>query len=401
MHNRRMKKRALPIMSVLLLSACLLSACAGMFPGTPPAPYPADDAPLTLRATNFAALPGWELDDLQGSLAALARSCAKLKAQDQSKAFGDAAWNIKVGDWAPACSRIESGEAAQNPRAFYQQYFTPYEATSGSYREGLFTGYYEASLRGARVKTPPYNTPLLARPDDLVMVELGDFRESLKGQRIAGRVVKGALKPYESRAEIEAGKLANATPLVYVDDPVDAFFLHIQGSGRVLLDDGSEMRVGYAGQNGHVYYAIGRELVKRGYMDKDAVSMQAIRVWLSAHPDQAAELMNLNPSYVFFEELKGEGPLGAQNVALTPMRSLAVDRTKIPYSTPLWLSIKEPVAGQGDLQRLVIAQDTGGAIKGPLRGDFYWGYGEEAAHKAGLMKAPGRYWLLLPRARLD
>lgn len=232
------------------------------------------------------------------------------------------------------------------------------------------------------------------------MVELGDFRDSLKGQRIAGRVVKGALKPYETRADIEAGKL-EAKPLVYVDDPVDAFFLHIQGSGRVLLEDGSEMRVGYAAQNGHVYYAIGRELVKRGHMEKDQVSMQSIRAWLQAHPDQAAEFMNLNPSYVFFEEIKGDGPLGAQNVALTPTRSMAVDRTKIPYSTPLWLSIKEPVAGQGDLQRLVIAQDTGGAIKGPIRGDYYWGYGEDAAHNAGLMKASGRYWLLLPRAGLD
>lgn len=391
-----MKTRAL-----FILSALLLSACAGTTPPATTSLYPADDAPLTLRATNFAALPGWESDDLQGSIEALARSCVKLKAQNQTKVFGDAAWHISIGDWAPACGKIESGAAAVNPRAFFQQYFTPFEATSGDYREGLFTGYYEASLRGSRVRTAQYNTPLLARPDDLVMVELGDFREGLKGQRIAGRVVKGALKPYESRANIEAGKLSHATPLVYVDDPVDAFFLHIQGSGRVLMDDGSEMRVGYAAQNGHVYYAIGRELVKRGQMDKDAVSMQSIRAWLTAHPDQAAEFMNLNPSYVFFEELKGEGPLGAQNVALTPTRSMAVDRTKIPYSTPLWLALKEPVAGQGDLQRLVIAQDTGGAIKGPLRGDYYWGYGEDAAHKAGLMKATGRYWLLLPRVGLD
>lgn len=399
MHNQRMKKYALPILSLLLLSAC-----SGATPSpqtTTSSPYPADDAPLQIRAVNFDALPGWERDDLQGSIEALARSCAKLKAQDQSKAFGDASWGISIGDWAPACSKIASGEAQQNPRAFYQQYFTPYEATSGDYREGLFTGYYEASLRGSRVRSAQYNTPLLARPDDLIMVELGDFRESLKGQRIAGRVVKGALKPYESRVDIESGKLAQAVPLVYVDDPVDAFFLHIQGSGRVLMDDDSEMRVGYAAQNGHVYYAIGRELVKRGHMDKDAVSMQSIREWLQAHPDQAAEFMNLNPSYVFFEEIKGEGPLGAQNVALTPTRSMAVDRTKIPYSTPLWLSIREPVAGQGDLQRLVIAQDTGGAIKGPIRGDYYWGYGAEAAHNAGLMKATGRYWLLLPRVGLD
>lgn len=391
-----MKKSALSILSVLLLSAC-----AGTSTLKPPAPYPADDAPLSLRAVSFSDLPGWNNDDLQGSIEALARSCVKLKAQDQQKVFGDPAWNIKTGDWAAACARIDSGAASADPRAFFERYFTPYEATSGDYREGLFTGYYEAALRGSRVKSARYSTPLLARPDDLVMVELGDFRESLKGQRIAGRVIKGALKPYESRAEIEAGKLSAAVPLVYVDDPVEAFFLHIQGSGRVMLEDGSEMRVGYAGQNGHVYYAIGRELVKRGHLSADQVSMQSIRAWLAAHPDQATEFMNLNPSYVFFEELKGDGPLGAQNVALTPTRSMAVDRTKIPYSTPLWLSIKEPVTGQGDLQRLVIAQDTGGAIKGPIRGDYYWGYGAEAAHNAGLMKSAGRYWLLLPRTNMN
>ncbi len=386
--------------TLALVSSLLLSACAGMT-DTATSLYPAEDAPLSITPVNFAALPGWENDKLDGTIEALVRSCSKLKAQPQTRVFGDPAWNITVGDWTPACSRIESGQAAADPRAFFQMFFTPYEATSGTHKEGLFTGYYEASLRGSRVRNDVYNTPLLKRPDDLVMVELGEFRDTLKGQRIAGRVVNGALKPYETRADIESGKLKDAQALVYVDDAVDAFFLQIQGSGRVTLDDGGEMRVGYAGQNGHVYYAIGRELVKRGHMDKDQVSMQSIRDWLEAHPDQAPEFMNLNPSYVFFTELTGDGPLGAQNVALTPTRSIAIDRTKIPYSTPLWLSIKEPVAGKGDIQRLVIAQDTGGAIKGPIRGDYYWGYGDEAAHNAGLMKAPGRYWLLLPRVGLD
>lgn len=389
------------IRNLLLSVSVVLAACSTTTTDTKISPYPADDAALTITPVNFASLPGWDADNLDGTIDALARSCAKLKAQDQTNPFGDPAWNITVGDWAPACGKIASGEAAADPRAFFQMFFTPYEATSGTYKEGLFTGYYEAALKGSRTRSTQYDTPLLKRPDDLVMVELGEFREALKGQRIAGRVVNGSLKPYESRADIEAGKLKNGVPLVYVDDPVDAFFLQIQGSGRVMLDDGSEVRVGYAGQNGHAYYAIGRELVKRELMDKDQVSMQSIRAWLDANPDQAAEFMNLNPSYVFFEELKGEGPLGAQNVALTPTRSMAIDRTKVPYSTPLWLDIKEPVPGKGDIKRLVIAQDTGGAIKGPIRGDFYWGYGLEAEHNAGLMKATGRYWLLLPRVGLD
>lgn len=389
------------IRTLLLVSCLALSACTTTAPSEKTSPYAPEETPLTLRMVNFSDLPGWERDDLSGAIEALGRSCAKLKGQDQNKDFGDPAWGISVGNWAPACSKIESGQAAADPHAFFEFFFFPYEATAGSYKEGLFTGYYEAALKGSRTRSDTYNTPLLKRPDDLIMVELGEFRDTLKGQRIAGRVVNGSLKPYETRADIEAGKLSNAVPLVYVDDPVDAFFLQVQGSGRVMLDDGSEMRVGYAAQNGHVYYAIGRELVKRNLMDKDQVSMQSIREWLDTHPDQAAEFMNLNPSYVFFEELRGEGPLGAQNVALTPMRSMAVDHTKVPYSTPLWLDIKEPVPGAVDLQRLVIAQDTGGAIKGPIRGDFYWGYGPEATHNAGLMKAPGRYWLLLPRAGLD
>ena len=392
-----MKTHILSFALLFFVAACATTPA----PTQAPAAYAPEDAALTLTPVAFHALPGWDADDLNGTIEALGRSCVKLKAQDQNKPFGDPAWHSAVGDWAAACSKIETGQALADPRAFFQLYFTPYQATAGALKQGLFTGYYEAALKGSRTGSDIYNTPLLARPADLVMVELGDFRDTLKGQRIAGRVVNGSLRPYETRADIEGGTLKDAAPLVWVDDPVDAFFLHIQGSGRVLLDDGSEMRVGYAAQNGHVYYAVGRELVKRGLMEKEQVSMQSIREWLSAHPEQAAEFMNLNPSYVFFDEIKGEGPLGAQNIALTPLRSMAVDRTKIPYSTPLWLDIPAPVPGIADIRRLVIAQDTGGAIKGPIRGDFYWGYGPEATHNAGLMKANGRYWLLLPRVGLD
>lgn len=390
---------------LLLLAGLLtLSACASAIT-PPPAPYAPEDAALTLKPVTFSDLPGWNRDDLSDVITALGHSCTKIMAQDPSKPFGDPAWNVEAGSWAGACSHIENGTLRPGPfgepRAFFEFFFTPYEATAGDYKQGLFTGYYEAALRGSRTPSATYTTALLQRPDDLIMVELGDFRESLKGQRIAGRVVKGNLKPFETRAEIESGKLLAAKPLVWVNDPVDAFFLHIQGSGRVLLDDGSEMRVGYAAQNGHVYYAIGRELVKRGLMAKEDVSMQSIRSWLEAHPEEAPEFMNLNPSYVFFDEIKGAGPLGAQNVPLTAGRSLAVDRTKVPYGTPLWLDITAPVPTIPTLQRLVIAQDTGGAIKGPIRGDYFWGYGEDAEHNAGLMKAPGRYWLLLPRVGLD
>ena len=272
--------------------------------------------------------------------------------------------------------------------------------TADAESTGLFTGYYEAALKGSRTRKGPYQYPLRARPDDLVMVQLGDFREELKGQRIAGRVQSGRLKPYETHAEINAGKLppAQDKTLVWVDSPVDAFFVQIQGSGVVALDDGTLMRIGYAGQNGHPYYAVGRELVKNGELSKDEVSMQSIRAWMTNNPDKARALMETNKSYVFFEEVKSEGPKGGEGIALTPMRSLAIDHSLIPYGMPVWLSADHPVPSQGRLNRLMITQDTGGAIRGPVRGDFFWGYGTQAEKLAGAMKSQGRYWFLLPKA---
>jgi len=229
------------------------------------------------------------------------------------------------------------------------------------------------------------------------MVQLGEFREDLKSRRIAGRVVDGKLKPYETREDIVAGNWPhNEEVLVWVDNPIDAFFVQIQGSGVVQMNDGSVMRIGYAGQNGHVYSAIGRELIERGEITKENVSLQSIRAWLEANPDQADEIMNTNASYVFFRELEGEGPLGGEGIALTAGRSLAIDRSLISYGVPLWTDIQPPVEGIGTIRRMMIAQDTGGAIRGPVRGDVFWGFGARAESLAGPMKSKGRYWVLLP-----
>ncbi|MGH1399575.1 MAG: murein transglycosylase A, partial [Alphaproteobacteria bacterium] len=280
---------------------------------------------------------------------------------------------------------------------YFEQNFTPYNVRSGSDPNGLFTGYYEASLKGSRTKTARYNIPLHTRPDDLVMVQLGEFREELKGQRIAGRVKGGNLKPYESREEIIAGKWPHHDKvLLWVDDPVDAFFVQIQGSGLVEMSDGTTMRIGYAGQNGHPYYAIGRELIKRGALTKESVSMQAIRDWLAKNPADADALMNTNKSYVFFREINGEGPIGGQGVALTAGRSLAIDRSLISYGLPIWTDIAAPTPDTKSIQKLMITQDTGGAIRGAVRGDVFWGYGATAETLAGSMKSKGKYWVLLP-----
>jgi membrane-bound lytic murein transglycosylase A len=391
-----MKHFRMPDLRVLTLFILILglSACAQI------KKLEEETPPLKLEAGRFEDLPGWGRDDMAGALAAFEKSCARILKAPQDRAFGPVLEAGKISVWQGICSDMQRLDRTNENaiQAFLERHFTPYRMLAGDEPEGLFTGYYEASLRGSRTRSAVYNVPLYTRPEDLVMVDLGAFREALKGQRIAGRVVEGNLKPYEDRAAIVAGNWPhNDKVLVWVDDAVDAFFVQIQGSGIVRLDDGTDLRIGYAGQNGHPYYAIGRELIKRGHLTKENVSMQAIREWLAAHPEEADEIMNTNPSYVFFQELTGEGPLGGENVALTAGRSLAIDRSLLPYGMPMWVDIEEPVPGHGRLQRLMVAQDTGGAIRGPVRGDVFWGYGPEAEALAGPMKSKGRYWALLPR----
>jgi peptidoglycan lytic transglycosylase A len=359
-----------------------------------PAPPPPDK--LTLATADFADLPGWPQDDPAPALAALRRSCAPLllSKQPPTAPLGNGVAGT-IGDWQPICAAVAALETSADgsaARAFFETWFRPWRAGNNGKSDGLFTGYYEPELRGARLAGGTYTTPLLHRPPDLVMVELGLFRPAWRGERIAGRVVEGRLKPYESRAEIEKGALDRLhLGFLWVDDPVDAFFLQIQGSGRVRLEDGTLLRVGYDGQNGQPYVPIGRLLVERNALPKDGVSMQAIRAWIKGHPEEGKALMAENPSYVFFREMKGEGPVGAQGVVLTAGRSLAVDREFVPLGVPIYLD-----AGD-DLRRMVIAQDTGGAIRGPVRGDLFWGAGAEAEARAGTMKARGGYFLLLPK----
>ncbi len=261
------------------------------------------------------------------------------------------------------------------------------------------------SLRGALRPDQRFRYPLYRRPPELVEVDLGLFREDLRGRRIAGRVDEaGRLRPFPDRAAIEAGALAGrGLELLWVDDPIDLFFLHIQGSGRVRLPDGRRLRVVYAGQNGHPYRAIGRELVAMGALAREEVSLLTIRAWLEAHPGEATALMRRNPSYVFFrlagEVREEEGPPGSLGVPLTPARSIAVDRRFWPLGIPFFLDLPVPFPeGERPWRVLVVAQDTGGAIRGPLRADIFWGAGERAAWIAGHMKQRGRMWVLLPRS---
>ncbi|MFK8047497.1 MAG: murein transglycosylase A [Halioglobus sp.] len=356
---------------------------------------------LVLTPVAYSALPGWQDDDLNAAMVAFQKSCTPIQMRNQDELFGSLPEAGTNALWQQACVALENvdKENSRVVRKYLEDYFQAFEVRDGSSPIGLFTGYYEASLKGSRIKTDHYRYPLHARPDDLVMVNLGEFRDNLRGVRIAGRVSGGTLKPYEERAQIVEGNWPhNDKVLIWVDDAVDAFFAQIQGSAVVELEDGSVTRIGYAGQNGHVYYAIGRELVKRGYLAKEHVSLQSIRSWLNSNPDQADEIMNTNRSYVFFSERNGgDGPMGGQGVPLTPERSLAIDHSLIPYGAPVWVDIYGASPEGGDLRRLMIAQDTGGAIRGAVRGDFFWGFGDHAESLAGPMNAQGRYWLLLPK----
>ena len=359
---------------------------------------------LVLVRAGFADLPDWDKDDLGGFADAFFKSCDTLENLPAERKMGGTGMAGVVGDWQPLC---ESARALTPETSAWQQFFeanfTPFAVLNNDRPAGLFTGYYEASLKGSRERTPPFLTPLYLRPPELVMVELGRFREELKGHRIAGKVEDGNLVPFADRAGIDKGALQNRDlEFVWVDSDVDAFFLHIQGSGLIEMDDGSELRVGYAAQNGHPYFAIGRDLIEQGYVAKEDMSMQAIRDWLEANPDKASALMQKNASFVFFRELATSGPIGAQGVELTPERSLAVDRKFWPLGVPVWLSTEvAPSSSPLEIEkfnRLMMAQDTGGAIRGPVRGDVFWGHGEYAYDMSGGMKSEGRLWILLPNA---
>ena len=374
---------------IALATALAMAACAQ---GDPTGPGDAEERPV-FRDVAYSELPGWTADDHAAALPALLRSCPPMEKRGVA-GFGSAAI------WRSICADARLIAPADNAaaRAFFERRFHAAEVSGIGGPDGLITGYYEPELRGARKRQGPYSVPLHVRPPDLVAVDLGRFSDDLKGKRIAGRVVQGRLIPYHNRHQIERGALRDKNlELVWVDSAADAFFLHIQGSGRIRLRDGSVLRVGYAGTNGKPYTAIGRALIERGAIPREKMSMQAIRAWMIANPADGALLMRTNESYVFFRELTGPGPLGAQGVALTPERSIAIDRTILPLGLPVWIDTALPDAAATPYRRLMVAQDTGGAIRGAVRADVFWGPGDRAAWMAGAMKSPGRYWFLRPR----
>ena len=337
---------------------------------------PAKPAPqLSLRATHFDQLAGWNEDNTAAMLPAFLKSCAAITTRGagepldplvKSGDFGT------VGEWRPLCAAAAALPGTDaSAKAFFENNFVPLRAGNNGEGDGLFTGYYEIALNGSRRRGGPYQTPIYRRPPDP--------------------------KAY-THSQIDNGALAGkGLELLWVDDPIDAYFLQIQGSGVVHLQDGGTVRLGYDGGNGQNYVAIGRLLVERGEVPLKDITMARLREWIATHGTAGTALMEENPSYVFFKEISDSGPLGSENVVLTAGRSLAVDRRFIPLGMPLWLDATQRFV-DGAIRRLVVAQDTGGAIKGPVRGDLYCGSGDAAGQEAGALNANGRYALLVPRA---
>ena len=285
-------------------------------------------------------------------------------------------------------------------RGYFESWFVPQQIrTPDGADTGLITGYYEAALRGSRRKGGAYQSPLYRVPDDMLTLDLASVYPEMKGKRVRGRLVGKKVVPYSSRAEIARNGLPGRE-LLWVDDPVEAFFLEVQGSGRVQLDNGETVRVSYADQNGHPYKAIGRWLIEQGELTQESATAQGIKAWIAVSPNRRQELFNANPSFVFFREERisdpSVGPKGALGVPLTAGRSIAIDPTLLPLGAPVYLSTTES-GSEAPLRRLMMGQDTGGAIRGAVRADFFFGFGNEAMENAGRMKQRGQLWVLMPR----
>jgi membrane-bound lytic murein transglycosylase A len=355
-----------------------------------------------LTPVDFAALPGWRDDTLGEATVALAKSCAKIADLPPSQPIGREGVGGAAGDWLGPCGALRdlNTHDTTTVRQYFETWFKPLRATAtGGKADGLFTGYYESELTGALKRDTKHHVPLYARPDDLIALDLGPFDATLTGKRIWGRFdANNKLIPYWTRQEIGHGALGErAKVIMWVDDPVDAHILSIQGSGRVTLPDGNTIRVGFDGTNGRTFLGITRILMDAGKLTAHQATMPETRAWLEAHPAEGQALMDKNPRYIFFRLIQGDGPIGAEGVALTPLRSLAIDPAFVPLGVPVWLATTSPDGKP--FQHLMVAQDTGAAIKGAVRGDIFWGTGAGAFEQAGRMKSAGAYFLLVPRQR--
>ncbi|HXR57973.1 MAG TPA: MltA domain-containing protein [Burkholderiales bacterium] len=372
---------ALLVPAILVLGGCSAPAVC---PKCPEA-GPAASAPVRYEPAPFATLPGWAGAELAPGLRAFVAGCPRIAAASALGRACAAARELPAADEAAA-------------RRFVEETFSAWAVlTPEGSAEGLVTGYYEPVLPGSRERSARFRYPVYGPPPDLVTVDLEAQHPELRNLRLRGRLEGTRLVPYWTRGEIEAMDL-RAPVLAWVEDPVELLFLQIQGSGQITLESGERLRLGYADQNGHPYRSIGRFLVERGELKLERASMQGIKAWAAANPAKLREALDANPSYVFFRELpaSSDGPPGTLGVPLSAGYSLAVDPRAVPLGAPVYLATSWPLSAK-PLERLMAAQDTGGAIRGAARADFFWGTGAEAGSLAGQMRQRGRQWILWPR----
>ena len=375
---------AIRLCSLLLVAA--LAACVSK-----PRSTATEAVTVRFEPVNWSKLPGWRTDDALAAWPAIIASCSVIHARPEWQAFCESAVAASPGD-------------SDYVRGFLEQRLQAWRLLriTGRKREkaGLVTGYYEPLLRGSRERSDEFATPLYGRPEDLLIVDLADVIPELKGKRVRGRVEGNRVVPYYSRAASREAPGLAGHEIVWIDNALDAFMLEVQGSGRVKLTTGETIRLQYDDQNGHPYRSIGKYLADQGVMTIDQVNMPAIRAWLAANPQRLHEVLDSNPSVVFFREAPLDdasvGPKGALAVPLTAGRSIAVDPKFLKLGAPMFLATTTPGSGI-PMNRLVVAQDTGGAIRGPLRADLFFGFGAEAGAQAGMMKYDGEMWLLWPK----
>jgi membrane-bound lytic murein transglycosylase A len=387
-------------------TAAALLLAAAMAEASSPAkaqPGPKMKSAVAYTPLAFAAVDGWEQDDHRAAFKAFLTSCERLVASARERAASD-----KLPPPPPAlvaacvaATQLPAPVSGAAAKTFFEQHFTANTVVHNGPR-GLLTGYYEPLVEGSRTPEGAFQTPIYKRPSDLVNLVDETQRASVGAALTHARKTDKGSEPFPSRAEIEQGALKDRDlELLYVADPVEVFFLQVQGSGRIKLTDGSIVRIHYDGKNGHPYTSIGRYLIEKGLLAADKVSMGALKRWLKADPERAKQVLWQNASYVFFRELKGseaQGPLGALGTRLTPGRSLAVDASHHTLGLPIYVSCETMthVSKEGSFHRLMIAQDVGSAIKGPERGDIYFGSGDAAGRLAGVTRHPAQFIVLLP-----
>ncbi len=388
---------------VYIFLGAILAGIAVIWIAWPTQPSPSQD--ITLQSVDFSDLPHWKSTSMVASLRTFQLSCQKFLKQDPEDPVGNPWITLTAKDWFPAC-KAALDTPADNPalaKDFFETWLQPMMFHQKKPAQGLFTGYFVPEIDASLAKTKEYSVPIYGTPTNLIRVDLKSFDPKLPSKQLSGRIKGHDLVPFYSREEIDQGAIDHVAPiLAYIRSPIDRLFLEIQGSGILRLTDGSTLNLGYAAQNGLPYTAIGGVLLKRGIMRYEAISLQSIQAYLHAHPEERDEIIYQNRSFVFFKHIKQDGAFGTQNVKLTPGYSLAVDTNWVPLGMPVWLTTSFPdpqLNTHHPLHRLMVAQDTGGAINGTMRGDVFWGSGQEAAAIAGKMKNTGCYWLLIPKTK--